>query len=169
MVALLLVLAGCREEAPVPKPVADRPFTPPADGVLRPAQVEMWLAVRERGRALGEPEGQAARALGMNAREMAWIGVQVGEARRLIASRGLEERVAAARARFRASLLAERSAAAPARQAEIARLLAEFPPAVAGSSPAAARNAEVIARFAERLEAVSAPVQTEPNDKGEGR
>lgn len=157
ILALVLALAGCREEAPVQKPVAVRPFTPPADGVLRPAQVEMWLAVRERGRARGETEGQAARALGRDPKEIVWVGERIGEARRLAGGRGLEERIAAARARFRAALVAERRTASSVRQKEIDRLLAEFPPAVAAGGGPAARNAEVIASYAEKLEVALAP------------
>ena len=154
----MLVLAGCRDETSAPgKPAAPRPFTPPAHGIVTTSQVEAWLAVRERARDHGESDGQAAQALGKDPREVAWVGERIGEARRLTAGRSLEERVAAARARFRAGLAAERPTASPERRAEIDRLLAEFPPAVGAGAGPAARNAEVIAPFAERLEAALAP------------
>ena len=84
-IAAFALAAGCRRAAEVRlDPVSAlktkvRPaFAPPPDGLLKPAQLDLFLRVRGRGR--GDTEGDALRALGADPIEFAWIRSRIQEA-----------------------------------------------------------------------------------------
>jgi hypothetical protein len=59
-------------------PASVRRFTPPADGLLTDAELDHYVAVRRAAR--GRTEADAARALGVDPDEHAWVRARVVEA-----------------------------------------------------------------------------------------
>jgi len=82
--AVSATMACGKAEAPaagkpvVAVPAAARRFAPPADGLLTDAQLDRYVAVRRAAR--GRTEADAARALGVDPDEHAWVRARVVEA-----------------------------------------------------------------------------------------
>ena len=129
-------------------------YKPPADGRLNRRQVEMYLEVHRREgeirgamRAKGDlanlatADLRAARELGYNPREYAWVRDQVLEAEMLRATRTLSRQVAESRQALLAMLRKQRETAADAgdagRKAEIDRQIRELetPTSAANTDP----------------------------------
>lgn len=134
MAALLAMagLAGCQR-----KPAVPEAFKPPADGRLTEAQVRLFLDSKERG---------------FSPREYEWVRDRVQEARLAGTASGLDRRIVESRRRILASLEERsRTAADPAKKAELDRDIAEVRRLLQGSPPevpAAIRyNAELVARM----------------------
>ena len=106
--ALLCAAAACgRAEAPVAarrvaaRVVPVRRFAPPADGLLTDAQIARFVLVRRAAR--GRTEADAARALGVDPDEHAWVRARVLEATAALD----ERRVRAASAETYARILTQ--------------------------------------------------------------
>jgi uncharacterized protein (DUF2342 family) len=82
-------------------PASVRRFTPPADGLLTDAELDHYAAVRRAAR--GRTEADAARALGVDPDEHAWVRARVVEALAALD----ERRVRAASAETYARTLAQ--------------------------------------------------------------
>ncbi len=82
--ALALALYGCRERSkPAPAPSLSRleslaRFRPPADGLLTDAQIDQYIRIRRAAR--GRTDVEAARAVGADLDEYAWVRARVIEA-----------------------------------------------------------------------------------------
>lgn len=82
--ALALALACGRENKPAAaraaasRIVLNLKFAPPADGLLSDRQIDRYIAVRRAAR--GRTEADAARALGVDPDENAWVRARVLEA-----------------------------------------------------------------------------------------
>lgn len=133
-------------------------FQPPADGLLKPAQVDAFVRVRSRSR--GGSVADALAAAGLDPLEFAWVRARIQEA--LLALEA--DRVASASlesyARGIASLREARKAARDPRtaarlDAELATLERERAALRKGGPPAASvsRNAGLVARRRAEIEA----------------
>jgi hypothetical protein len=167
-----LTVSGCQR-----KPVRDRglgtaslmdqvakapEYKPPADGRLDRRQVEMYLEVHQREgkirdsmRAKGDlanlatADLRAARELGYNPREYAWVRDRALEAEMLRATRTLSRQVAESRQALLVLLRKQREAAADAgRKAEIDHQIHELetPAGAANADPVRAANADLLAQ-----------------------
>ncbi|MFL6260942.1 MAG: hypothetical protein ACJ76Y_14640 [Thermoanaerobaculia bacterium] len=169
LLSAFLVLPGCRREpAGVPKKAApDRTATlmdevakapaykPPADGRLTRHQVKMYLAVQRREQALrrGGADGAtagflAARELGHNPKEYAWVRARVSDAEMLQTTAGLRRQVAEARQEILARLRRQREDAKSAgERAEIDKQIRELetPSGTDKADPAQEANARLLA------------------------
>ena len=114
LLSALLTLPGCRREPKRPAPngtaalmdqVAKAPdYRPPADGRLTRSQIEMYLDVQRREREIrktaadGATAGlRAARELGHNPKEYAWVRDRAQDAEMLLTTQALSRQVAEAR------------------------------------------------------------------------
>jgi hypothetical protein len=140
-------------------------FTPPADGLLTPAQVETFLKVEERARKIREVAAKAgsapgdtvaadlraAQELGVNPKEMTWVSDRVREARTARLGDFLDRRITESRRELLRRLEEEKRTAGPAEQAEIERRIARvsrMPHRVgAPSKPWVHQNAELLAKY----------------------
>ena len=172
LLLVALTVCGCQH-----KPVADRApgtaslmdqvakapeYKPPADGRLNRRQVEMYLEVHRREgeirdalRAKGDlanlatADLHAARELGHNPKEYAWVRDRVLEAEMLRATRSLSRQVAESRQALLALLRKQREAAVDAvRKAEIDHQIRELetPSDAANADPVRAANADLLAQ-----------------------
>jgi len=124
-------------------------FTPPADGLLKTAQIDVYLKVlRESGR---RPPSDVAESMGIDPAEFAWVRSRIAEALLALDARQVSdaagETYAATLARLRETRRATRDARTAARlDAEIAALEKERA-ALHRPVPAspASRNAALIA------------------------
>ncbi len=172
LLSMALAVSGCRHK-PVADPapgtaslmdqVAKAPeYKPPADGRLNRRQVEMYLEVHQREgkirdslRAKGDlanlatADLRAARELGYNPREYAWVRDRALEAEMLRATRSLSRQVAESRQALLALLRKQKEAAAdPRRKAEIDHQIHELetPSGAANADPVRAANADLLAQ-----------------------
>jgi hypothetical protein len=170
-----LTVSGCRH-----KPVHDRglgtaslmdqvakapEYKPPADGRLNRRQVEMYLEVHRREgkirdamRAKGDLANlataglRAARELGYNPREYAWVRDRALEAEMLQTTRALSRQVSESRQALLALLRKQREAAAntgdAGRKAELDHQIRELetPAGAANADPVRAANADLLAQ-----------------------
>jgi hypothetical protein len=168
LVLVLLALAsaaGCKRVAP-PRLDAVRAlrnqvrpaFEPPADGLLKPGDVDLFLRVR--GRAKSVSVGEALAAAGADAGEFAWVRARIQEALFALAAERATSASADAYARGIAALREARKAARDPKvtarlDAEIATLereragLRRGGPGTAGLS----RNVALVARRRVEIEA----------------
>jgi hypothetical protein len=177
LLGVALTVSGCQhkpvDRAPVQQgtaslmdQVAGAPeYRPPADGRLSRRQVEMYLEVHRREgkirdalRAKGDlanlatADLRAARELGYNPREYAWVRERVLEAEMLQATRSLSRQVAESREALLALLRKQREAAAntgdAGRKAEIDHQIRELetPSGAASADPVRAANADLLAQ-----------------------
>ena len=139
-------------------------YKPPADGRLNRRQVEMYLEVHRREgeirdalRAKGDlanlatADLRAARELGYNPKEYAWVRDRVLEAEMLRATRSLSRQVAESRQALLALLRKQKEAATDAgRKAEIDHQIRELeaPSGAANADPVRAANADLLAQAA---------------------
>ena len=174
LLGMTLTVSGCQRK-PVTDPVpgtaslmdqmAKAPeYKPPADGHLNRRQVEMYLEVHRREekirdtlRAKGDlanlatADLRAARELGYNPREYAWVRDRVLEAEMLRATRTLSRQVAESRQALLALLRKQKEAATDAgRKAEIDHQIRELeiPAGTANADPVRAANADLLAQAA---------------------
>jgi hypothetical protein len=144
LLSALLILPGCRREPKRSFPkgttalmdqVAKAPdYRPPADGRLTRRQIGMYLDVQRREQDLrkkgadGATAGlRAARELGYNPKEYAWVRDRVQDAEMLRTTRGLSRQVAEARQAILARLHRERETAkSPEERAGIDRRIREL-------------------------------------------
>ena len=87
---LLTCCLACRGASKSPPPASPRPraalerlaivtrFRPPADGLLTDRQIDLYLRVRRAAKSQSEEE--AARALGVDRDELAWVRARILEA-----------------------------------------------------------------------------------------
>ena len=170
-----LTVSGCRRKpvhdqgsagqgtASLMDQVAKAPeYRPPVDGRLDRRQVEMYLEVHQREekirdamRAKGDlanlatADLRAARELGHNPREYAWVRDRVLEAEMLRATRTLSLQVAESRRALMALLRKQREEATGAgRKAEIDRQIRELetPASAANADPVREANADLLAQ-----------------------
>lgn len=136
--------------------VLARSFSPPADGLLTDADLDLYLKVRRA--AKGRPDADAARAVGADPDRFTWIQARVVEALVALDARRIEEDAAETYGRTLASLRETRrsvrdAATANALDAKIAQLDRErtglrraetLPPRVAANSRrVASRQSEI--------------------------
>jgi hypothetical protein len=140
-------------------------YKPPADGRLNRRQVEMYLEVHRREgeirdsmRAKGDlanlatADLRAARELGYNPREYAWVRDRVLEAEMLLTTRTLSRQVAESRQALLALLRKQREAVAntgdAGRKAEIDHQIRELetPSGAAAADPVRESNADLLAQ-----------------------
>ena len=157
-----LATAACRKpsaavrSAGLGEAVLARSFSPPADGLLTDADLDLYLKVRRASK--GRPDADAARAVGADPDRFTWIQARVVEALVALDARRIEEDAAETYGRTLASLRETRrsvrdAATANALDAKIAQLDREraglrraetLPPRVAANSRrVAARQAEI--------------------------
>jgi hypothetical protein len=177
LLGVALIVSGCQRES-VPDRVstgqgtaslmdqgAKAPeYEPPADGRLNRRQIGMYLEVHRREvkirddmRAKGDlahlatADLRAARELGYNPREYAWVRDRVLEAEMLQTTRSLSRQVAESRQALLALLRKQREAASDAgRKAEIDHQIRELetPSGAASADPVRAANADLLAQAA---------------------
>jgi hypothetical protein len=161
-----LIVSGCRHQ-PAREARADQgakapaEYKPPADGRLSRRQVEMYLEVhqregtiREAMRAKGDLANlataalRAARELGYNPREYAWVRDRVLEAEMLRTTRTLSRQVAESRRALLALLRKQRETADAGRRAEIDHQIRELetPSGAANADPVREANANLLAQ-----------------------
>jgi hypothetical protein len=145
LLSALLTLPGCRREPKRPSApngtavlmdqVAKAPdYKPSADGRLTRRQIAMYLEVRRREQEIrktgaeGATAGlRAARELGYNPKEYAWVRDRVQDAEMLQTTQALSRQVAAARQAILARLRQQRETAKSAgERAEIDRQIREL-------------------------------------------
>jgi len=174
LLGVALTVSGCRQKpaggaltgqgtASLMDQVAKAPeYKPPADGRLSRRQVEMYLEVHRREekirdamRAKGDlanlatADLRAARELGYNPREYAWVRDRALEAEMLRATRTLSLQVAESRQALLALLRKQKEAATDAgRKAEIDRQIRELqtPLGAANADPVREANANLLAQ-----------------------
>jgi hypothetical protein len=172
LLGMALIVSGCQrkpvhDQAPGTASLMDQvakapEYKPPADGRLDRRQVEMYLEVHRREekirdalRAKGDlanlatADLRAARELGYNPREYAWVRERVLEAEMLRATRTLSRQVAESRQALLALLRKQKEAAADAgRKAEIDHQIRELetPAGAANADPVRAANADLLAQ-----------------------
>jgi hypothetical protein len=148
--------------------VARSRYDPPADGFLSDEQVEMYLRVREReqqdrhqpgGPPVPDVDLLAAHELHVNLKEFLWVKARVVEAKAAGAALLLLQQMGPIKrqaiARLEAQKAASQDPAEKARiEAQIAGLKAGEKRAAAEVTPAARHNAELLTRYAERLDDV---------------
>jgi len=169
LLGMALIVSGCRH-----KPVADRgqgaaslmdqvarapEYKPPADGRLDRRQVEMYVEVHRREgkirdsmRAKGDlanlatADLRAARELGYNPREYAWVRDRVLEAEMLRATRTLSRQ--ALLALLRKQRQAAANTADAGRKAEIDHQIRELetPSGATNADPVRESNADLLAQ-----------------------
>jgi hypothetical protein len=172
--AAALTVAGCGRQSADGRPpvrqgtaalmgqVARAPeYKPPADGRLDRRQVEMFLAVHRREQTIRDAmkaagdlanpaiaDLRAARELGYNPREYAWVRDRVLEAEMLRTTRTLSRQVAESRRALLAMLRKQRETADAGRRAEIDHQIRELetPSGAAGADPARESNADLLAQ-----------------------
>lgn len=155
-VIALALLAGCGGKANSPGAASARPasqaaaneapesdlagfeFTPPDDGMLTEAQVQMFVEVQKKSVALreerkrkGEPIGSvdlaAARELGDNPKELNWVADRVREVQRWQMNHDLEAQLAAGDRDYLRLLKSQRAQESdPARQVELDQRIADL-------------------------------------------
>ena len=164
LLSALLILPGCRREPKRPaqngtatlmdQVVKAPDYRPPADGRLTRRQIEMCLDVQRREQDLrkrgadGATAGlRAARELGYNPKEYAWVRDRVLDAEMLQTTQGLTRQVAVARQAILARLHRQREAAkSPEERARIDKQIRELetPSATDRADPVLAANAALL-------------------------
>ncbi len=164
LLSALLILPGCRRQPKRPAPagtaalmdqVAKAPdYRPPADGRLTRSQIKMYLDVQRREQEIrqqgadGAAAGlRAARELGYNPKEYAWVRDRVQDAEMLRTTQGLSRQVAAARQAILARLHRQRETAKSAgEKAEIDKEIRELetPSGTAKADPVREANAALL-------------------------
>lgn len=116
---------------------------------------------------LGTADLRAAQELGYDPKEYQWVEERVLEAEIAAAARGMSARVEAGRRRYLGSLKARlHEAKDPAERASLERRIADFErraDAAPRLAPAVRQNADLLARYRERLASAQAP---EGSDQG---
>jgi hypothetical protein len=160
-----LAAAACRKPAAPAAGLPARPgtaltrsFTPPADGLLSDADLDLYLKVRRASK--GRPDGDAARAVGVDPDRFGWVQARIVEALVALDARRVSDDAAETYGRALASLRETRRsvrdpATADALDAKIAQLDREraglrraetLPPRVAANARRVApRRAEIAA------------------------
>jgi hypothetical protein len=165
LLSALLTLPGCRREPqrPVPKgtaalmdQVAKAPdYRPPADGRLTRGQIKMYLDVQWREQEIrktgaeGATAGlRAARELGYNPKEYAWVRDRAQDAEMLQTTQALSRQVAEARQAILTRLRRQRETAKSAgERAEIDKQIRELeaPSGTDKADPVREANAALLA------------------------
>ncbi|HEY2295043.1 MAG TPA: hypothetical protein VGM86_30435 [Thermoanaerobaculia bacterium] len=165
LLSALLTLPGCRREPQRPAPngtatlmdqVAKAPdYRPPADGRLTRRQIAMYLEIQRREQEIrktgadGATAGlRAARELGYNPKEYAWVRDRVQDAEMLQTTQALSRQVAAARQAILAKLRQQRETAKSAgERAGIDKQIRELetPSGAAEADPVREANAALLA------------------------
>jgi hypothetical protein len=130
-------------------------YRPPADGRLARRQVEMYLAVQRREQEIRKNGGEgataglrAARELGYNPKEYAWVRDRVSDAEMLRTTRDLSRQVAVARREILDRLHRQQATAKSAgERAEIDRQIRELetPSGTDQADPVQEANARLLA------------------------
>ncbi|MFN2387242.1 MAG: hypothetical protein ABR576_13320 [Thermoanaerobaculia bacterium] len=163
--ALGAAAPACRRPAAVPAgtparggTVLTRQFSPPADGLLTDADLDLYLKVRRA--AKGRPDGDAARAVGADPERFGWVQARIVEALVALDARRIEADAAETYGRTLASLRETRrgvrdAVTANALDAKIAQLERERaglrraetlpPPVAANARRVAQRRAQIAA------------------------
>ncbi|HEY4575888.1 MAG TPA: hypothetical protein VIJ26_18050 [Thermoanaerobaculia bacterium] len=162
----LLTLPGCRREPKRPAApngtatlmdqVAKAPgYRPPTDGRLTRRQIAIYLEVQRREQEIRKTESEgataglrAARELGYNPREYAWVRDRVQDAEMLQATQALSRQVAEARQAILARLRQQRETAKSAgERAEIDKQIRELetPSGADRADPVREANAALLA------------------------
>jgi hypothetical protein len=136
-------------------------YRPPADGRLTERQIEMYIEVERREREmraadLATARFRAARELGYDPNEIAWVETRVREAERATASRTLEKRLTVGRERYLAALETERRQTGDgAKRTRLTEQIADFRRRAGRSAlqipPAVEGNALLLERYRDRL------------------
>ena len=165
LLSALLLLPGCRREPKRAAPksttalmdqVAKAPdYRPPADGRLTRSQIRMYLDVQRREQEIRKagPERataglRAARELGYNPKEYAWVRDRAQDAEMLLTTQALSRRVAEARQAILARLHRQRETAKSAdERARIDQQIRELetPSGAAKADPVQESNAALLA------------------------
>ncbi len=165
LLSTLLLLPGCRREPKRSAPksttalmdqVAKAPdYRPLADGRLTRSQIRMYLDVQRREQELRKAGTEsataglrAARELGYNPKEYAWVRDRAQDAEMLLTTQALSRRVAEARQAILARLRRQREAAKSAEErAGIDRQIRELetPSGTDKADPIQAANAALLA------------------------